>query len=535
MFKNRENFGPSNIERESKEREPRSLFMSKLGKNRMARLFGIGALSLMSYGARGISSEIKGDQREISISTSESPEETFFQKAREFFRETDLGAKQHLFEKNPQTGKWDFQWLRILEPATIYMKGRDPENPNINFTVPYEYARKFDTGKPLDESDYEQMSAVIEKELEQQLAEQIHTLFYWDREAYGREAEMGNFRIKEMRIKGLTSPEARTPEDIEQGVVSDENIELGKLRAENAKNLIIKKAQEMGIEFDEDSIANIMSDELHYSEEEMDQLMVIAERYSNGERSLDKLYDLHVLFNSNQIENLDDLAELDRIINGKRKVEVEIDLAGKGKDTFVIPLPLILLLLLKRPRWKRGGGKTPKVPPVPQEDDGGTKIPEEKTPPKEPPTRKLPPEFKPLPNPEPWPEKPDQPYIETIKDIDIALDFYEPILEKYEDVAMIDWALFVNHLTRSILDAWTKNDNQMRERAGEPPLDHSQNPRQIFWAILHAEALTSLEEARRMFDAKAKKHITARMVWETVEAQEKMRQVIKDSLKEMGL
>lgn len=388
------------------------------------------------------------------------------------------GAEWPIYDQ--KTG--EIHLKRLIEPGYVPVSRAAERPETVSIVVPYEYARFFDTGEPMDPADYAKAKEFIKQEVQKQLAGNTIGLA-WDQADYeARQNALGDnaWVVDSISVHGTASPEAGVKaggrETIVPGVVEQENVELAELRAIDASERLKEVLSEMGIDA-KDVPANISGEELQFSPTEYRTLEQMA-RAQGYEGSTDAvIYKLVSAYNRNKITDVGTLDQLDAMVAGKRGVQIEVTLKDGKKDTVLLPLPLLmgifgLSIILVGTRKKK------------------EKTPEEK------------PETKPA--PEPIKEKRPELEVRVPPDVKDAgqvgrdvetgimksFDFYEPIIK---DHLGHGGEVDVNELTHDILEAWTTNDNALREKIGlEKEAPQAERPRQVFFARMHAIAIKEL-------------------------------------------
>lgn len=379
---------------------------------------------------------------------------------------------------------------RLLEPAYLDVSRERSRPEMVSFTVPYEYARFFDTGNPLSPEDYEAAKTWMAGEVKQDLANSLHG-FAWDKKHFTERTgfqEGQGLVVDQITIVGMTSPEAHGAVSIEPGMYDDANTELGEHRANDALDRLLEVLNAQGIDVSE-AVPTIASEELQFSEEEMSQLRALAQAQGLS-NDTDGVYQLISRYNFDRINDAVLQAKLDEIVGSKRKVDIEITFKEGEKDHVLIPLPLLALLLLRRrgkenqqpdARAGRGGQKglsDSSVRPEGVDSTDGIKKGDVK-------------------RPEIWktvPEEmkdPRQYAVDVEADITHSFMYYQPFAD--EAIARGQWDL--NEMTHDILEAWNATDNARRRQMGQPEEDHKKRPRQVFYAYMHAVALRELAKA----------------------------------------
>ena len=425
--------------------------------------------------------------------------------------------------------KWGNLGKMILEPLAINGVFRSGEKKNVEINVPYEYARLFDAGKPLDTGDYDKLNKYIEKELLRQFTEGAYA-FSWDKEALAKRnpqaLEVKDIKIKNVQVLGAASPEARTKESLLSGNIDPENEKLALLRASHAKDSLSAILQKMGVNHDQQDFT-IDGVEEQFSVAEEKALEALADKYALEPFELVKRY------NGGMITDPDDARALDQLIAAKRQVTITFEREGEAPKGIIIPLPLLLLLLLRRRRGERGANQEAGQRPVrPAPADYWMTVPRLRTQWRELPWRIPLPQFRTravpmtLPVPVPtiaWREwllqlplpklkvdwrdiKIERFAWKTMEDteleqrklnvyIDIAqnFDLYEAAARRYTGVNLADEEESVGRITSHVLVMWEDMDNKKRQEAGvEGKVDYFSNDHQKLYAELHAVVVRRL-------------------------------------------
>lgn len=351
---------------------------------------------------------------------------------------------------------------RLLEPAYVDL-GRNRTKPEtVSFVVPYEYARLFDTGNPLAPDDYEAARSWMAAEVKRDLADNLMGL-PWDTSHYSERTGFvpGNeLVVDQINILGMTSPEAHGAASVDPAQVDDANLELGRHRGEDALTRLFEVLNAEGVNVSE-AVSTVAGDELQFSTDEFARLTLLADAQGHKGSDEEKVYGLISRYNANRITDHALKAELDTVVGSKRQVQIEITFKDRGRDHLLLPVPLALLplLLLRR---RRESAPTPATPAVKR--------------------------------PEIWKTTPDAMKDPRDYALDVEVDltknfnYYQPLVDPR--IANNDWDL--NEMTHDTLEAWNTTDNARRRMMGQPEQDHKQNPRQVFYAYMHAVALREL-------------------------------------------
>lgn len=430
------------------------------------------------------------------------------------------------FIEKGEDGEMRFNPWSILSPVQLDVAWKRLQKGTDTVTIPYEYARAFDTAKPLNPEDYAKAEAYLRQQLERIFAERL-IAFDMSERVYRRDhapESLSQMKIQSIKFLGAASPEAEKygPSSIEPGHVEPENLELAEMRAMVGRDITIKQLSDMGVDKEalDKALTNmsVESQELQFSAEELRELATLAVEYK-GVDEVEKIDALISAYNKGQIKDAAITQRLDEIVAKKRMVQVEIVYENDAKSVLIIPLPLLLLLgLLWPPR--RGGfidipprGRT--LPPqgeAPVPPEGVVLGPDD--------TERITEDGREILG-IPGSEIPtDLAEREKMQDATLVNDIYM-FFDRPETVARgLDYRAiaddFFNHydqltneqdreayLTAKILAAWRLHDLGARREAGissealEEGLDYAHQPKQIQWARIHARELIQLVELRR--------------------------------------
>ncbi len=400
--------------------------------------------------------------------------------------------------------KGDFSWKAILEPIAFSFSKDTQRQRKIEIDIPYEYARLFDVGQPLDEKDYNRLNNYIKQELLKKLGNAI-VAFSFDKKTYKKKHPNWQkdleIEVSKIDIIGVASPEAQREESVEIGMVDPSNITLSKIRDKDAQQRLEKILKELNIPYDNNFIKTIGYED-QFSEEEMDILLQIAKRQNIA------LFDLIKKYNDGDIDP-QYKSLLDEIIANKRKVIIYIKLKKGGRKVVVIPVPFLPLLLPFLPRRKEDIIEDPPSPPGSDDDGedsdgdqgGGKDGPGPKPP--------LPPK-----GPRPPIIETDVPDVlpqEKLKELKEAysfrvsgdvianFDFYKPLINSLEKAGEINKERLLNALTYKILKEWEKIDNRKRKEINLPPVNYLDDEHQKMYAYLHAKVIYEVFQRRKSF------------------------------------
>lgn len=436
------------------------------------------------------------------------------------------------FEKN-EKGNLQFNWKGIFFPLQIEKQVATQEQNILKVYVPYKYARLFNLAEPLREEDHEKWSEYVRGEISRQLRDKISLLNVSDKLKREFRPQVTNPKIKEVRVISTSSPEGEYemgPQTIIPENIDEKNIELSKLRGQDAYDAVVEELGKLGISKDQIPEVSINPIELQFTAEEWARLSVLAQDYF-GASDVEKIFNMVVEYNDNKIENEALQKELHEIIGSKRSVEIEFELEGGKKDVYTIPLPILLLALLKlrrKPELKPTPEPLPGPEPVPT--PGPRPVPEPRPEPGPRPTPEPQPEPAPMPSPTPEPQPEPMPSPEPLPPVqppdveqekialtdDLWLYFDDPETirrgidyRKMADVVLANYDKFENneqrvqYLASMMLDAWVEHDVVCRREAGwdeshlMDSLDYRNQPEQIRWALAHAGVLMKLVEGKR--------------------------------------
>ncbi|NTW14698.1 MAG: hypothetical protein HGA31_06785 [Candidatus Moranbacteria bacterium] len=229
----------------------------------------------------------------------------------------------------------------IVEPFSGAVGYRELVEETISVSVPYEYSRTFDQGKPVDEHDAERRDRYIRERMMEELKSGI-IAFAWDKDDLAKErpdmVDVQDMEILGISVVGSASPEAVRKGSEQVGKIDSENERLAHLRAENAVRSIVAVLDELGIPYAEDQIT-IESVEKQFSEPEIDAL----EKLAHGKGV--EIFDLLQEYNKGRIDDAHQKEMLDAIVGSKRNTVVIMRMKGEAPRALVIPLPLLLLLV----------------------------------------------------------------------------------------------------------------------------------------------------------------------------------------------
>jgi hypothetical protein len=404
-----------------------------------------------------------------------------------------------------QDGQEHFNPWAMIAPVQGELSRRVVDTRQQTFTIPYEYARGFDSAKNVDPHAHERIVAYVDQEIKTQLADVLYG-FDRNKDVYRTHHEASgvkNIKVESIAVTGFASPEGPAgegPGTLARGAVDLKNLELGELRGRDAAQATQESFAKMGIQVpDEKAFADVRAEELQFSEPEMSTLAELA----NGEEGVDdleKIFNLVKKYNAGEIAEGETKQKLDTIIDAKRGIRVTITYTGEHQEVLILPAPIFLLLL------------TPLLFPRRREEN-----PEQaKEPIREP---ELPPEIpeKVRETPLPPPESPGYQDMEEATYIDDLHVFFDhpgtigrglsyrrmvgDIARSYDNFT--DNTTREDHWTASVLRGWQEHDRHAREEAGisgadlTKGLDYENQESQIRWARMHARALIDLARVSR--------------------------------------
>lgn len=399
--------------------------------------------------------------------------------------EKSVGKNVELQEKTDS--KWDFKlympyvdfekgtfnWKALLEPAALAVSKEKTIDKDVSFKIPYEYARLFDTGKPLSEEDYKKINDYIKGEILKQLESSIYA-FDFDKETFKGDypdyIKKMELEVDKVSIIGVASPEATNRESELPGNIDQENIDLSKLRATDSLERIEVALKDLGIKYSPKDI-KIDGIENQFSAPEVEALIKIAQDQGGN---MD-VYDLIKSYNTGKIIDKKTIESLDSIVGSKRKVIVHLNMKDGSQKVLIIPIPFLLIGtiplidFIRRRRRKEATG-TPENPisetifePIPDGEKSTDVISDLD------------------------PEKSEDVYIdEILKDVFANYEIYDGIAEEYAKYDLSDEHKAVNALTHEILIKWMEIDQEKREKLGLPAEDYYKRESQKVYALLHA-------------------------------------------------
>ncbi len=269
---------------------------------------------------------------------------------------------------------------KALMPANIHWTNEQSRTLNINGFIPMEWAQKFEAdkraGKTLEGTDLEKAKQEIAKQIKEQYEHELKMwLTGWDnissQEQAIKEGHPGNKfdqledskQIESIVIRGVTSPEASTPDSIRKGNLDSGNLKLGEVRAQTGAEIVKKVLMDKGwSEADIDQKLKLESAEADFTDEDYEVLdQVCKDLGIKGSDKFEQYYNLLQQYNRGEIKDAAVNEALDAVVAAKRQVEFEINLKDNKKETKYIPIPFLLfltpaLLLLKKRKKKEENG-----------------------------------------------------------------------------------------------------------------------------------------------------------------------------------
>jgi hypothetical protein len=455
---------------------------------------------------------------------------------------------QVVVEKD-EKGNLVFNPLKMIAPIQIEKVVDKKSENSFKFNVPYEYARLFNSAKPLSPEDHEKVQKYISKELQKKFEDKLKGLnlsIETEREIKGPQKP----ELTELKVSGFASPEGpqqEGPSTIESKNIDKENIELAKLRAEQALGITVENLEKLGV--DKKSIDQIVSEikaeELQFSVEEFSKLTLLSKEWK-GSTPLEKVFNMIVDYNDGKIKDQQKLKELHQILASKRKVEIEVGLKGEEKKIYAVPLPLLLLAALPFIRRREKSSEQPSEQPLEQPSEqsseqpsGGSsekpfKQPSESIPEQnlkstiniESSEQNLEPTIESI-NPLPVKPEEDSNFNEKVKialvdDLYKFFDDQETIrrglnYRKLCEEMLVNFNKFSSdydreqYLARKLLQLWKEHDINARREAGwnesdiHQGLDYENQPNQMLWALAHAKVLLRLIKEKNKLQETGKK------------------------------
>ena len=434
--------------------------------------------------------------------------------------------------------------LKLLFPVISRLEIYQGEFGKVGVvTIPYHYARFFDSAKPLDPEDHKKLSEYINQRLSEEFAKRVIDLGFGIGQRLDPESEkekISKIGIKSIHIVGRASPEGpqeKGPSTLEIGAIDEENIKLAELRAQVGGELTLEELKKLGVDLKNIPQISYKGEEVQFTEKEFEELEKLASKlgYPN-------VFELIIDYNDNKIQDEEALNILDRIVASKRGIEVHIEYNDGEVTKILIPIPLLPLLLLFFRRRRRLSEIIPEESILPSEST---------------PSLGEGPQLSEIPKLEAIPinvsdlqhwgkllsEIPPDEY-ESMKWQALINDLYrffddpdtirrglsyraitEAIVRDYDRFSnKEELELAVAYL---ILEKWREHDIKARQEAGiseeklEIGLDYINQPNQIRWALIHARLLIQLAEIRRV-ELKEMEEGTRRVLRDYIEIIEEM-------------
>lgn len=425
-----------------------------------------------------------------------------------------------------------FNPLGLIAPIQLEKENINKEQISIKFKVPYEYARFFNSAKPLREEDYQKIESYIRKQYQKTFKDRLSVLniSYETRAKLNKNERL--YTLTKLESKGYASPEGLYEQGYETlNRVDEKNLNLAKLRAEKSLELTKKVLGDIGISEEKINkvLENIKAEELQFSSEEWLELTILSKDYP-GNLVLEKIFNMIVDYNDNKIEDKETLEKLHKIIGSKRMVEIETEFEGEEKTIYTLPIPFIIFLIPALRRFKRKKDESLK------DEKEIKEIPFQEIPLKE--EKSTTPELiaeKKLGLEEENEKEPEKTFIkvesfnikpEEDKDfpekVKVALcdDLYQffdkpETIERGLDYRKICDEMFdnfdkfesdtdrENYIARRLLVLWREHDIKARRQAGwqeegiDWGLDYENQPNQILWALAHAKTILRLVKEKR--------------------------------------
>jgi hypothetical protein len=430
----------------------------------------------------------------------------------------------HTFTQKDKQGNLKFNPWALIAPLQIEVSADTKISREVQFDLPYEYSRNFDSGKPLRKEDHDKVAAYIEQQIRSQIGEALYGLDVSKRvHGVKHESESSHLDVKEISITGFASPEGprgKGSETILSDNVDKENLDLAYKRAATAANLTEQTLNKLGLDEGkfQEMIKSIKADEIQFSEVEIGDLATLARDFP-GADDIERIFNLIVEYNDDKISDPEAVKKLDQLVASKRKVEVAITTEGNKKHSVLIPVPwlIFLLPLLGLPRRRRAERIPEKIKKRDdiKKEDGGT-IKEESAKQEVPngPVRQIPLEIEStkLPNSESIEfERMEEQVIaddlyvffDRKETMELGLnyrDLADNILKTNESFSSKEERM--NFLASEILNAWIIHDINARRKAGvsendlKTGLDYERQPNQIVWAKMHARSLLELVDEK---------------------------------------
>ena len=397
-----------------------------------------GLTALAGAGGMAQASEVKGGntnpeptiEKNIGGTNDNRQTEISQEKQKKHFKNLEMPDFHNgFFIKNEKTNKIEFSLFGLIAPIQIEGLWTDEVSGKILVDLPFEYGRLFESAKALSPEGYKKAVNYIGQQMEQKIGENIIGLDISKKVHYAHETTktLEGLTIKSIRVVGTTSPEGpaeKGPQTILPGNIDEENIKLGSLRADSALTGTQEAIDNLGGKVDKEMLNNnvrdISSKEIQFSDSEMVRLGELSKDFK-GVTVEEKIFNMIVSHNNDEIKDKDLNDELVKIIDSKRTVEIEIEYEGNQKNRLLIPIPLFFLLIGPmskiRLNWpdfhRKGKPKGDGTPPSPKPPKTPKRIPDPSTPEPEPgpkgdgPIEKPPKGFGPIIDKNPIPDGPE--------------------------------------------------------------------------------------------------------------------------------
>lgn len=428
-------------------------------------------------------------------------------------------AIQHRFTVKDENGNESFSPWGIIAPVQLIIGKVNSYEKQLKIDIPHEYSRLFNSAKEVDSEAQNKLKLYIKKQIQAQLADDFRTLdpssisenvLERDHPGAIRSGER-NFEVESISLTGFTSPEGpeyKGPSTLDQQNIDQENIGLGKLRAENIKPALIQALKEQGIEINENEVIDfsINSQEIQLSNEERSEIITIAKKLNiSGFNDDEIIFNTFLAYNDQQINDAEAVAKLNKIIASKRTVSVMVHLKGDEKKVFIIPLPLLLLLPLPLLFRRRRNKKSSSI-----EDSGVKSITEG------------------LNNQLLLTQGQEEPIFAEAKKLitdemvkqTVTVDLFNNIDNELTIKHGIDYRQICQSIkplldsygkpqlekvvADMILEKWTEHDLALRKECGgfteeniHQGLDYKNQKEQVAWSIVHARELIGLANAQK--------------------------------------
>ncbi len=244
--------------------------------------------------------------------------------------------------------------IRVVDGKPIVISGTVQLTPGG--PVDMQYSRMFNSAEALDQDDYRLLVDLVDQEIKKEQAGAFV------KASVGSEADPAEYQTKftgkkitNIEITGISSPEAfkHGPGAVEPGQVDQENIDLAKLRAEQAvedleKNGALGHLKNAGYEVNKDLIKkaaeNLDAKEIQFSGGEIATIESVAHKH--GINTGDVFKDVGLLvekINTKQVKDGPDIQEVKDILNAKRGVIVKISYEAQGEASRVVKVPIPMI------------------------------------------------------------------------------------------------------------------------------------------------------------------------------------------------